>query len=1507
MNQKLRKGLLFSAAMAYAGFSCLTVQAQTMEKGSNPPDGLLTRAMSVSEGIVSPISRVRPSDEGLVMSRQHRPKQTLPRHASAGKLPAIYGSIVNAETWSNTSKVGVYQLPTTASDGFVLQKLGPNAEYGGTLIDNTYYAAYIKSSFIEMPTIASYDITSWEQLSTGGTESYCMATDVAYDATTGKTFGCFMNASGSGMQLGSINYRTQMVEKIASATDNWCAFAVDTDGTLYGIAKEITGSAYNPTTVSSSLYRINKTTGAKSLVGETGCLPHYQTSACIDTKTGRMFWTVAAADGTAGLYEVNKQTGAASLITQFADGEQVCGLYIIPAEADDKAPAKCSDVAASFPQGNLSGSITFKAPSTLFDGTTASGSLSYKITHGQNIEASGNTTYGATVTVPITVQSAGKYEFGVTAYNATGDGPTEKIEVFIGKGTPSQPSVTASYANGSFHVEWTPVTESTDGGYINPADVRYKVVRYPSQVVVEQATSATSVENAMDEPTGLTQFWYGVQASYGGKNSPEALSNKVTLGSIVPPYQHSFATEAGAENHTVIDANNDGKTWGYYSNSMSISYNNNVAMDDWLITPPVRLEKGKSYSFTVKGQIQSTTYPERIEVKFGSAPTAEAMTGTVIEPVVLTNKDSYNDFTGTIIPQETGLHYIGIHGISDKGMYRLYIGGYEIGAPTSAAGPNAPTNLKLVPDANGAYRVTVTVTAPTTDFANEPITELDRLEIWRGETLVKSFSPISTGETKTFTDEMGQGGITEYTAVAYNRYGKGKETKATVFVGINQPAAPSYADIAETSNYGEVKVSWPQVETDLNGNPLNPSLVTYTLYQLQAETHVVIADNIEGTEYTFRAVADGEQSFVHYFVSAQTEGGISPLTETPLIPAGTPFALPYDETFANGDTDHLMAFTDEGTAMWSLLQDNNNLGIRSHSGDNGLLMSRGKTEGDFSLIHTMKIHVDNIVQPGVMFYTYNYTGDGPDNNIVEIHVYSDGEWTTLKSSAISSLGDDSGWLLMSAPLDAYIGKDILVGIKTIVKTYSETFIDDIHVGTLVGHDLSVKDVQAPQSAGFNTPFGITATIENKGILAAENFSVVLLRDGNEADRKSDLSLAAGATAIYGFECEYNALTDKGSVFKIKVEDAAEETPEDNESAEFTVALSTPTLPHVSDLKGYRSENGIELRWSEPSTDDYKAVPVTDDFESYDSFITSGIGEWTTVDNDEALIGTITDITIPNIPYQSKQSWWVMDSEYESLNLSFFANSGSKYLAQMYVTDPQTGVASQCDDWLISPELTGEAQTLSFYARSYAAKYAEDFEVMVSYNTDALTDFRSIGSKTGIPATWTLYSYGLPEGAKYFAIRCVSRNKFMMFIDDITYTPESAAHLNVIGYNVWKDGELISTEPINATNYLDNSVTEQDPAYRVTVVYDKGESVPSDIAEITIASITDAYNDADIKVSASAGTIRISGAEGMDINIAAADGRVIYTDMASSPNVSVNVVPGIYIVCTGTTSHKVVVD
>lgn len=83
-------------------------------------------------------------------------------------------------------------------------------------------------------------------------------------------------------------------------------------------------------------------------------------------------------------------------------------------------------------------------------------------------------------------------------------------------------------------------------------------------------------------------------ASYNGKSSQEAFSNRVTLGSIVPPYAHTFDSEEKVDNHTIINANDDHRQWVYNSGSMVIQWNSSMPMDDWLITPAVKLRKGYS-------------------------------------------------------------------------------------------------------------------------------------------------------------------------------------------------------------------------------------------------------------------------------------------------------------------------------------------------------------------------------------------------------------------------------------------------------------------------------------------------------------------------------------------------------------------------------------------------------------------------------------------------------------------------------------------------------------------------------------------------------------------------------------------------------------------------------------------------------------------------------------------------------------------------------------------------
>lgn len=1449
------------------------------------------------------------------------PRASAPaRAASAG--PALYGSVVSANSWTpanQSSKTGMYRIPVTQGGTFEAISVGsdaPNASWGGTMAGDTYYSAYAYDGYMTYYYLSSYNPETWERIRRTNTGSKgCMARDLAYDVTTGKTFGCFQKEFGSGYVLGTINLTTCSVSQIRSVTEPYVALAVDADGMLYGIAT--VSDPLSGAVTGSNLYSIDKNSGASSLIGETGCLPYYNTSAVIDPVTNKMYWAVAQADDTSALYEVNLISGRAVKVCDFPDGEQVCGLWIDTPEADAKAPAAVTGISADFPGGSLSGTVTFTAPSTLFDGSPATGQLNYAVMHGNTVLATGTTTCGAVTTANVTVPQGGNYDLTVKVSNAAGDSPVAHVELYIGKGTPAKPQVTVSYADGMMHVSWTAVTESQNGGYVNPAEVTYRVVRYPSRVVSAEATTATSLDESVDEPDLLSEFYYTVEASYAGGKSGEAESNHVILGANRPPYSCGLNTPESLDFWTVIDANDDRKTWGFQSsdNAAGIGYNRELAMDDWLIAPPLRLEAGKSYRLTFDARTMSTD-EETFTVMLGTEPVAAAMTVEVI-PATTFKNTSYQQFEGYIVAPASGKYYLGIHACSPANTYRLYVKNLQVEAGEAAAGPGAPTGFYAVPDPNGAYRATLHVTAPVVDANGEPLNTLTKLEIIRGGQTVKTFDRPAPGEELTFTDELGAEGDVEYTAVASNVFGRGRVATTSLFVGVNQPAAPANVNLVETSVPGEVTMTWDGVETDFRGFPLNPSLVTYTIWQLQAETHVVLYDGITGNEFTFRAVEPGDQKMVHYYVSAEAGGKLSPVVDSPLIHCGTPYELPFTETFKGPGTDSWMGISDAGTATWNVYSDRDIDGLQSVTGDNGFLGSRGTAAGDCSSVYTGKIAIPaDFRAPGLTFYTYNIYNDGiSDDNEIVVSVcdLTAGEtaYTPVRTVKVSDLSAAQGWTLAAVPLYAYLGHTIQIDFKTVVVNYPFTFIDDITVGTLTERNLKLAGVEAPASAFANREFTVTAIVENSGIKTVDAYAVALVSGGADVEVVNVTEpLAPAATARIDFHRTFSAMQTDGATYKVEVRLDGDENPADNTSADVTVAFREMPLPVVADLKAtYTDDNSpVTLSWSEPATDSYEPLPVTDDFESYEAWAETGVGDWIFVDLDGMPVGKITDVTLPGIEWLAPHSWWVMDNTFEQLNPSFFAASGSKYLAQMYaVSDEQATSAWRCDDWIISPELTGAAQTISFNARSYAQTYLESFEVLWSDGSVDPADFTRVAARNDIPATWSTYTFSLPEGARRFAIRATSYNRFMLFVDDVTFTPLSEKNIHVTGYNVWRDGALLTSVPVTGTGYVDSDepgVTHAS-TYVVTTVYDKGESAASNEAIPGWTSLG-GIDAAGVTFTAVDGGIIGTGAAGMTVTVTSADGRTIYSATPADNSVLIPLAPGIVIAKAGTATAKLLV-
>lgn len=181
--------------------------------------------------------------------------------------------------------------------------------------------------------------------------------------------------------------------------------------------------------------------------------------------------------------------------------------------------------------------------------------------------------------------------------------------------------------------------------------------------------------------------------------------------------------------------------------------------------------------------------------------------------------------------------------------------------------------------------------------------------------------------------------------------------------------------------------------------------------------------------------------------------------------------------------------------------------------------------------------------------------------------------------------------------------------------------------------------------------------------------------------------------------------------------------------------------------------------------------------------------------------------------------------------------------------------------------------------------------------------------TNIPFNWTEYSAYLPEGTKHFAIRCISYNQYMLFVDDVKFIPANSDKKSVelSGYNVYRDGHRLNAEPMAENSYVDKDIDGISTySYAVTAVYTEGESMKSN--EISVdTSLTGIGSTmaGDVTISASAGAPIVTGAEGMRVEIFATDGTTVAA-LPGETHMSIDLQAGFYIVRVGNTVAKIAV-
>ena len=394
--------------------------------------------------------------------------------------------------------------------------------------------------------------------------------------------------------------------------------------------------------------------------------------------------------------------------------------------------------------------------------------------------------------------------------------------------------------------------------------------------------------------------------------------------------------------------------------------------------------------------------------------------------------------------------------------------------------------------------------------------------------------------------------------------------------------------------------------------------------------------------------------------------------------------------------------------------------------------------------------------------------------------------------------------------------------------YVDNFVIDVAASA---HDLSIA-LSAPANVGAGGTATLTAIVTNTGNYAESGYTVTF-RDGNNnvIDTQTGGSLAIGASAT--FTTTYTTTASQAGQTVNFTATVACTGDEDASNNSASASTSVITLPPPENVVATAGENQTAtVTWDEPSNlPKLVSGTVTEDFEDTDVFPpfslggitatqhTGAFGEWTLYDPTGDYVYGFQDLSFENMSQPA--AWQVINPS--TAGMSQTSHSGDQFMLSVSTSgsDGQGTNLQNTNHWLISPELTGEAQTISFYVAETTTQYgAETYQVLYSTTDNNPASFTAVGTYTASSTSWASQSVALPAGAKYFAIRHTSYDIFGLLVDDVTYkayipTPPDS-------YNIYLDGVLVgNVSSSNALSYTFNNLTSGQHVCAVSAVYPGG--------------------------------------------------------------------------------------
>ncbi|MCD8385255.1 MAG: fibronectin type III domain-containing protein [Bacteroidales bacterium] len=879
------------------------------------------------------------------------------------------------------------------------------------------------------------------------------------------------NRFSGGTTVAEVDLETLTISELATLDKNVCAAACD----KYGNAYVITSDGY--------LNKFDLDTYEVIPVGQLDFSWGFMLqSLAFDNNTDKLYFAcseyIEETDELLGRFcEVDPNTGSTTLIGYFPEDEEYTNMYF-PYVPEDSAPGKIADLSLSFKDATGHGVLSWTMPSLSYDNKTLNGVINYEIYINNDEEnpLTGSAAPGASISKDIDFD-LGNAKAVVLLSNTTGNGVRNPIASYAGEDTPMATDIAFSYdeATGVATLNWA--CAGSNGGYVDADKAVYDILRYPGPTLVAHDIAGTSFTETFDNPDWDT-YYYRINAHIDNNYGEKQYSNSLQFGQPIElPFQSAFDDESDFGLFTAIDANNDDQTWhwGTYYEDYGVyySYNHNgTPADDWLLTPPFQVEADCTYSLTVSQSAMNEPWVEKMQVflGYGDDPTQYSaltdvmtITNTMFEPETVT-------YTGAA--ENDGVMRFAIHCTSDSYMNTLFLDNLTIKAGVHAHAPAPVDNLVVSPAEEGELAVNLSFTAPTLDATGNPLNGLDKIEIYRGEVLAGTIAPAEPGIDYTFVDEDAVNGLSDYTVLAYNEYGKGQSNTVTIYAGYDAPLAPSAIYFCDNLD-GTITISWDEPIIGQNGGFVDLDEVSYVLMVPDGNgSYKEIVSN-EQREYTCaNYLIDGVQSVFTVGVSAVNEFGSSDFTIDSYI-QGKPYGVPFEEGYVSGKMNLWLASND-GSAVEMVL-----FSGESPDGDGSMTGAYSEDGAGWAALTSGKISLDGTTVPKLHFFFIGFAGV---DNQLSVLVNACGkkgfdEVLTIDQKDLSQ----TAWYDVTIDLAPY--KDypyIIIRFKAQVNDADYYIVfDDLYVGDVVNDNLAVK-VEATPHITTGGIAKINAIVHNVG-------------------------------------------------------------------------------------------------------------------------------------------------------------------------------------------------------------------------------------------------------------------------------------------------------------------------------------------------------------------------------------------------------------------------------------------